>query len=458
MPTFISFLLACVFCLQQQASAEDSKIYIDVGRAEIKKSLLAFPPLLYFSSQPNNKEHIEIGEQLFQTITNNLTVSAFFTFIRQDAFLEDPTKVGLKPAPAEVNGFNFNKWQPIGAEFLIRGGYRIATGKITLEIYAYHVPQAKLVLGKTYEGTMNSARRMAHIFSNDLIRALTGKPGAFLTRVVASRMDTGSPYKDIVVMDWDGQNVQKITNHKSTAISPAWSIDGQKVAYSAFAYHPNAKTRNIDLFIYDLKEEKRWLVSHRTGINSGAAFLMDGVHMLLTISQNGSPDIYKMTLDGKTLTRITNGPNRSMNVEPAVSPDGKKIAFSSDRHGQPHIYIMDIDGSNVKRITFAGTYNSSPTWSPNGKQLAFASLSKGNFDIFTINVDGTDIKRLTSARKPNGTLANNEEPTFSPDGRLIMFNSDRTGSKQLYVISPDGTNERRITLDKHNYEKPKWGP
>lgn len=451
-----SFLSVGLTTLGPQAKSSDPNIYISVGEAQVRKSLLALPTFKYFSAV-QSKENLQAGDELFKIITNNLAVSGLFTFIKPEAFLEDPSKTTLKPAPGDAGGFNYSNWKTIGTEFLIRGGYKVSGKTLSLEIYVYHVPQAKLVMGKTYEGSLESVRKIAHTFSNDLIKALTGRRGMFDTKVVASISDKPGQ-KEIYLMDWDGANQQQITQHKSIAISPAWSKDGSKVAYTAFAYHPKAKTRNADLFLYDVKSGKRWLISYRKGINSGAVFLHDRKHMLLTVSQSGSPDIFKMTEDGKTLTRITNGPGGSMNVEPDISPDGQKIAFSSDRSGNPMIYTMNIDGTNVKRLTFAGKYNASPSWSPDGKKIAFAGFAEGHFDIFIIDADGTNLKRLTQARKTNGKWSNNESPSFSPDGSLIMFTSDRSGTSQLYVVSPDGTNERRITFDRRNYEKPKWSP
>ncbi len=452
----LSLFAACFLGSSRSAHSSDSNIYISVGEAQVRKSLMALPTFKYFGAS-QAKPHLQAGDYLYKIIFNNLTVSGLFTFIKPEAFLEDPNKTTLKPAPGDAGGFNYNNWKTIGTEFLVRGGYKVTGNTVSLEIFVYHVPQAKLILGKTYEGSLNSTRKIAHTFSNDLIKSLTGRRGMFDTKVVAS-ITTKPGQKEIFTMDWDGANEQQITTHKSIAISPAWSKDGQKVAYTAFAYHPKAKTRNADLFLYDTKSGKRWLISYRQGINSGAVFLHDRKHLLLTVSQSGSPDIFKMTEDGKSLTRITNGPGGSMNVEPDISPDGTKIAFSSDRSGNPMIYTMGANGEGVKRLTFAGKYNASPAWSPDGKKIAFAGFNEGNFDIYIVNADGSNLKRLTQAKKTNGKNSNNESPTFSPDGSLIMFTSDRSGSSQLYVVSPDGSNERRITFDRRNYEKPKWSP
>jgi TolB protein len=431
------------------------QIYIKIGEATVKKSLLALPPFQNMAAEVPTQQ-LATARELYEIVVNDLDVSNYFAFIKADAYLEDPMKVGLKPAPGVANGFDFAKWKSIGTEFLIRGGYRVAGGEINLDVYVYYVPKGELVFGRTYKSPSSQTRKLAHTFANDVVKALTGKPGMFLSRVVMSSTYKVKPFKEIFTMDWDGENMKQISDHKSVSLSPAWSPDGSKVAYTSFVYSPALKSRNASLFLYDLLNKNRWMVSFQKGINSGANFMPSGLELLLTISKEGTPDIYRITSGGTSKSQLTSGPAGAMNVEPAISPDGKRIAFSSDRGGWPMIYVMDVGGGNIKRLTFAGKYNASPTWSPDGNKLAFAGFDKTHFDIFMMNADGTDLSRLTTARKPNGKGANNEDPTFSPDGRHIMFTSDRTGNYQLYIVSPDGVNERRITKDSYNYSKPRW--
>lgn len=454
----ILFIL-CVLLGSYAAHSQDSgEILIDVGQAQVKKSLIALPPLNYLGTQTTNAAHIQAGQNLYRVIVNDLTVSNFFTFIKPEAFLEDTNKVGLKPAPQTPNGFKFENWKTIGAEFLIRGAYSVTGSELTFEVYVYHVTTGRQVLARTYKGATNAYRRMAHTFANDVVKALTGKRGAFLTKIVASRQDPKTTIKEIYLMDWDGANEQKISSHQSIAILPTWTTAGDKIAYSAFAYHKAQKMRNTDLFLYNIATGKRFLLSYRKGMNTGASFFPGDKELVLTMSRDGAADIYKMNADGENPKALTKGPNRAMNLESAVSPDGKTIAFASDRSGRLMIYLMNADGSNVRRLTFAGKYNASPSWSPDGKLLAFAMQDKDHFDIFTMTPDGNNLKRLTDAKKADGRAANNESPSWSPDGRNILFTSDRSGTYQLYIVSPDGTNERRITEDKYNWDKPKWSP
>lgn len=439
------------------AAGNDGSLYIKITGANLKKSLMAIPPFQHTGSPASAASSTRVGKEFYDVFSKDMEVSNYFEFVKPEAFLEDTSKVGLKPAPGEAGGFSYTSWKQIGTEFLVRVGFRVLGNEISADTYTYYVPQQKLVLGKTYKSNVKDVRTMAHTFANDLVKALTGQPGMFLSKIVVSR-STQPGQKEIFVMDWDGSNAKQISNHKTIAQSPTWSPDGKSIAYSAFAYHANEKTRNLDMFTYDLASGRRFLVSYRKGINSGANFMPDGKNLLLTISNAGNPDIYSMTLDGRKLTRLTTGRPGDLNVEPAPSPDGRKIAFSSTRNGRPHIFVMNADGTGIKQVTFAGEYNSTPAWSPDGKKIAFGGFDKDHFDLFVMDADGTNMVRLTSAKKTNGKMAHNEDPTFSPDGRQILFRSNRTGKYQLYIVSIDGENERRITFDQHEYFKPRWSP
>lgn len=464
----ILFLHALGFeiCFVATANAQ-SKIFLDIGSAKLRKSKLAIPPFQSTGVAPNTTAE-RTGLELFSVIKNDLDVTGLFTELPISAYLEKTDEVGLRPIGVSPDGFDFGKWSPLETEFLIRGGYQILNGVLFLEIYAYYVPQGKLILGKKYEGAISTVRKIGHTFANDFIKSVTGKPTFFKSQIVVTIDNGPQTNREVYISDWDGHNLTAITDHKTITVSPAWSRDGEHIAYTAFVKRKIGKgsvKRNPDLFLYEVKSRRRWLVSYRDGLNSGAEFLPDGKHLLATLSiptagRSRTADIYKMTLDGKSIQPLTQGPGSAMNVEPAVSPDGKTLAFSSDRGGKPMIYTMPLSGGPAKMRISIGHYNSTPSWSPDNKTLAFAGFDKekNNFDIFIMNIDGSEIKRLTSAKKSSGKWANNEDPAFAPDGRQIMFVSDRAGTRQLYLVNIDGSNERQITYDNKFYGKPKWGP
>lgn len=452
---FIAFSILVIVQVAFGQEATDG-LYIKIGEAQIKKSLVAFPTLQFSTSTAASPQYQRVGAEIYKTVKNDLEVTGYFDFIDNKGFLEDTDKVAPIPITEAPNGFKFDSWKTLGAEFLIRMTYTISGDQVNLETYTYHVPKLQRIMAKKYRGGIGNLSKIAHNFSNDLLVALTGKEGMFLSKIVVAASQAGSKFKEIYIMDWDGGEPRKITSHNSIALSPNWSPDGKKVLYTAFVKRGPKGLRNPDLFMLDLLKGQRWLVSYRMGLNSGGFFHPDGQSILMTISESGNSDIYRVDLDGNIIKRLTNGPSGALNVEPAVSPDGKKVAFSSDRSGRPMVWIMDIDGANAVRKTFAGVYNSSPSWSPDGKKIAFAGLDANHYDIFIMDADGSHLERLTSAKRVDGRSSTNEDPVFSPDGRHVMFTSDRTGTNQIFIVNIDGSNERRITFDRNNYYKPRW--
>lgn len=432
------------------------KLEIRLGEGQAKKSIVAIPPLQFFGNPATTPQYLKLGAELYQVLQFNFEVSTYFQIMDQKAYLEDPARTGLRPAPGDPAGFSFEKWKTSGADFLVRGGFTLAKNELTLEIYIYSISQASLVLGKKYKGPVDSLSRLVHTFANDVLLELTGKEGMYLSRIVVSSDRGGDSFKEIYLMDWDGANPTPVSNHKSISFSPTWDHDAKTIAYSSFIQRKKTKTRNADLFLYELASKKRWLVSYRKGMNSGASFEPGGKHLLVTLSEKGSPDIFRLNLDGEIVDQLTRGPMGALNVEPAASPDGKKFAFSSDRAGQPMIYVANRDGSGVDRLTIQGKYNASPAWSPDGKLLAFSGWDDDHFDIFILDVATRKIEKVTKAKKANGRWANNEDPVFSPDGRLVMFTSNRTGKNQIFISDLQGKNEWPITSDQFNYFKPKW--
>ena len=114
-------------------------------------------------------------------------------------------------------------------------------------------------------------------------------------------------------------------------MSPAWSPDGQWIAYVSFENHASA------IFVQRVRTGERRQVSARAGINGAPAYSPDGSKLALTLSgSSGNLDIYVLDLATQALTRITDDP--AIDTEPAWSPDGKTLYFTSDRAGGPQIY------------------------------------------------------------------------------------------------------------------------
>ena len=326
-------LLILILLILTATSGFADQAYIKVGDAKAKKSTLAFP---YFNSLSANNTGAVLAAtgEIYNVAKKNLELSTYFSIISKEAYLEDLSKKSLKPILEDaVLGFTFDPLKAIGAEFVIRAGHIVAGNDISVEMYLYHVPSNKLIVGKRYRAALNQATKIGHILSNDVIEALTGVRAPFMTKIVATFDNGNGGPKEVVQMNWDGSNFDQLTQHKSIALSPSWSPDAKKVAYSVFSKlikKSGASLSNVSLYVLDVTTHKRTLTSFRPGVNSGAVFSKDGKSIYLGMSQgSGSADIYKISLNGEIESRLTKGPAGAINVEPSLSPDGSKIVFSS---------------------------------------------------------------------------------------------------------------------------------
>ncbi len=412
--------------------------YIAVGNAHTKKTVIAYAPIVLSESSNLLSQSVQT---ITQTVVRDLDFMDLFRFLGSSAFIEDSKKTGIT-----MDSFKFSDWSSIGAELLIKSAFsNVSDNTFSYETYLYDLTGGKQILAKKYISTYEDLKTVGHSFANDLVKALTGLPGIFLTKIAMSCDLTHK--KEIYIMDFDGSNVKQITQHGSIAFAPAWSPSGTKIAYSLFKKHKN-NVKNIDLYEYDFQTSTIRMLSNRKGINSGAAYSPDGKKIALTMSFTGNPEIFALDPANTTVTRLTS--SFGVDVDPSWSPDGKSMAFVSSRTGMPMVFNMQADGSKVQRLTYAGRYNATPNWSPQNNKIVFAGWIDQTFDIFIMNPDGTTIERLSKNQ------GNNEDPYFSPDGNFVIFSSNRTGQQNIYVMNIDGTFVKRLTYGLGNCVTPKW--
>ena len=207
---------------------------------------------------------------------------------------------------------------------------------------------------------------------------------------------------EIYVMDADGGNQERLTNHPASDFQPDWSPDGTKIAF----------------------------VSRRDG---------------------GASQIHVMDADGKNSIRLTDG--RGGKRDPDWSPDGQKIAFSVD-DVEDYIAVMDADGNNRMRHEDQAW---EPSWSPDGGTIAFLSSRDGGNEIYLVGADRPGPKR--QIQRVTHDLAPKGNPSFSPDGRRIAYVVAKNhGPGQIYVVGVDGKNRVRFTHNEENNWGPAWSP
>ena len=405
-------------------SSADARVYLDITSPDFRKIPMAVP---YFEDKSRPGRSSEAGKEMADIISRALKFHGFISII----------------PPSTYGGKQNSDWQTLGAEFTILGQYDSSPSGIVLELRLLDIHKGRMITGKRYRGSLNKYRQMLYKFCDEAILKLTGEPGVSLTKIAYVSNETGS--KEIFLSDILGDQTRQVTYHQRITVSPRFSPDGSKLAYTS--YHRN----NPDLYVTDLSQNKKTkAISWRPGLNLAPAWSPDGKTMAITLSIDETPDIYIINIKGDILKRITT--NAGINVSASWSPDGRQLAFVSDRSGTPQIYVMNVNTRSVRRITFHGNENTTPNWSPKGEWIAYTGRHNGNLQIFIIRPEEENPVQLTNY------WGDHESPSWSPDGRQIVFSRRRNDKQELCAIFKNGAGYRPIFRLKGKQNYPQWSP
>jgi len=424
---------AILVLLSVQALAKDYD-YISISNPFLNKTPVAVTSFKAFSG---HGDEVAAGVQAEQILKSGLDFTGYLKVMDPAAFLSNPAESGI-----QLGQINFMDWTGIGAELLVTGGIEARDGQVKLQLRLMDTFNTKLLVGKVYSGPATRIRTMVHRFCAEVAKALTGNFGVFGSKIAFVSTINGN--KEVYACDFDGFNPRQITRHKSISLSPAWSGDGQWLAYVSYA------KGKPDIFIKNLKNNLGAIVNHK-GINISPDWMPGKLNLAATLSVSGNQEIYLLTRKGEIIKRVTK--SWGSNVSPKFSPDGKKIAFTSSRSGNPQIYIQGLDSEEAQRVTFTGKYNTSPAWSPDGKRIAYVGIEKNKINIFVISVD----PHISNPVQLTADQGDNEDPCWSPDGSLIVFKSTRKGGRaHLFVMTAAGTDQRQLLSLSGVQSEPDW--
>jgi TolB protein len=279
-------------------------------------------------------------------------------------------------------------------------------------------------------GTDPGYRLQVHQLADEITRWASGTPGVAATRFLF--VSGGRVYQ----VDSDGSNLLPLTPDGVTALSPTWSPDGQR-----FAYTKLEGGRGGVLVQALAGGAPQVAPGPASGLNITPVFAPDGRTLAYAHSDESGTDIYTANVaDRCCAQRLTVG-RYADNLSPTFSPDGRRIAFVSTRAGPPQIYVMAADGTDQELLApfdYGATGPSNaPEWSPDGANVVFHRDVSRSPQLFLVDVAGRRVRQLTSAGR-------NEDPTWAPDGRHIAFISDRSGRRQIWIIDMETGRVRQL--------------
>jgi len=332
-------------------------------------------------------------------------------------------------------------WSARGADYLAYGSMTRAGEQFQIQYRLLDTVSNAEIDGVTVSGTERELRRNAHRIADRIYEKVTGVRGVFSTRI-AYVLQTSGTY-ELQVADADGQNPQVMLRSSDSIISPAWSPDGQKLAYVSF------ESGKSVIYVQTLVSGQRVPLANFKGNNSAPAWSPDGQKLAIVLSRDGISQIYTINADGSGLQRVMTSP--LIDTEPQYSPDGADLIFTSDRSGAPQIYRVPANGGEARRLTFSGNYNISPQLSPDGDRLVYLTRRDGDFRIAILDLRSGAEQLLTPG-------PDDESPSFAPNGMQVLYSTVQGGRSVLAVTSIDGRTRQTLLTLNGKVREPTWGP
>ena len=357
----------------------------------------------------------------------------------------------LVARPSEPGKVNFHDWRLLGQDNLLIGSVKATPQGYEVRFYLFDVLKAQQIKAFSLPASTASLRATAHKISDMVYEALIGEPGAFSTRiayVTVQHKAASASVHTLWIADADGYSARDILNSPTEIMSPAWSPDGTKLAYSRF------ENDHFVLYVQDIAAGTREIVANALGHNGAPAWSPDGNKIALAMQRKRNPgdagnfDIYILDLRSKAFARFTE--HWAVETHPAWSPDGNYLIFTSDRSGRPQIYRKALAGGKEERLTFEGAENDRASFSPNGKMLAMIHANGGEYRVAVFDLETSQLRVLTDSSL-------DESPSFAPNGSMIIYATTFKNAKILAAVSVDGRVKQRLSQEGRVLD-PAWSP
>src|ERR1700722_9295514 len=324
------FLILLLLSFGWQATAQDwGRTGTNLGAARIRLAAADFNPSSADSQTAALKTTFDT------TLYNDLNTAGIFDMVSKS--MAPPVM------PASPQQMNLAQWAaaPSNAAFVAFGSISVAADRIAVYGWLFDAknPASPQILGKQYNeaASQDNARLIAHRFADEIITRLGGGiNGIAETHIYYIAARGGN--KEVWQMDYDGQGQHQVTHLGTISLSPRVSPDNDRIAFASLG------KQGWSIRMFSLVLGRMISFSSMVGNTLSPAWSSDGAKLAFSAAHAGDPEIFTSDASGGNVKQITTF--RGPDVSPTWNPKtNSQIAWCSGRSGLPQIYIMASDGT-----------------------------------------------------------------------------------------------------------------
>jgi len=261
-----------------------------------------------------------------------------------------------------------------------------------------------------------------------------GRHVAFVVATAAMEGEKSEWLSQIWVADADGRSAVQLTRGDKSSTAPAWSPDGQWIAFTSARGADKDAKPNLWRIRIDGGEAEA--LTEEKGGTATPRWSPDGRRIALLVTDALSDEEEKAAKE-KRDARVVGEDVKRLRL--AVVPVEK------DADGKRPLRRLTSGEASVGNVEGPGHFD----WSPDGKWIAFDhqptalvdDWPKG--DVSLVEVESGTVRTLAA------TAAAEEGPLFSPDGRMVAYQASDVpvrwgGASRIHVVPVGGGAARAL--------------